>query len=139
MCIRDRSLTGNLSLQFLICKNLFSSFNLGAEDDDSESGLTIPYVTIGAKYTYLNYKETLFPYFESDLGVYFVKSLLVKDDVWMYYSERKSYFGGSLGTGLDLKMSPYVSLDINFKYHLFDFENINYGFITILSGIRVNL
>jgi hypothetical protein len=130
-----RKLLGDFTLQYKISKYFSAAFNISFENSNS---ITVSYLNFSTRYNYLNYKNTLLPYFDLGIGAYYGNELLVKDDVWMYYSDRKSYFGGSLGTGLDLKLSPYTTLDLNIKYHTFTFSEPRH-FFTVSTDLKFNL
>ncbi|MCX6157033.1 MAG: hypothetical protein WCK13_01000 [Ignavibacteriota bacterium] len=133
--VKGNKLLVDLTLRYKFSNEFSSGFDINFEDDNSAA---VSYLNFDARYSYLNYRNTLIPYFEIGIGAYYGKELLAKDEVFMYYSETKSYFGGSVGTGLDLKLSPYAALDLNFKYHSFTF-NEPLHFFTVLACIRFNL
>ena len=139
--IDDKSGIVNFVIQYQFNNNFSAILNTAFIDVFSD--FDIFYTTIGVKYSYLNYKETLFPYIELDLGSYYSKVWIVTEDVWMTnsgYSGRKAFFGGSIGTGLDLKLSPFVTFDLNFKIHSFELvKNNSNNFFTILSMMKINL
>jgi hypothetical protein len=133
--MKERNLLGDFTAQYKISKDFSAAFNISFENDNS---VPVSYLNFSTRYRYLNYRNTLLPYFELGIGAYYGKELLAKDEVFMYYSERKSYFGGSAGTGLDLILSPYAALDLNVRYHSFNFDYTEH-FFTVLSDIRFNL
>jgi len=131
------SLLGNFLIQYQINKNLSANINTAFKFD---SKIEISYATIGGKYSYFNYKNTLLPYIGLDLGAYFYEASYVTEDTWIKYEGRKALLGGSIGTGLDLKMSKLATLDLNVKLHSFELarRHSNY-FITVLTNLRINL
>jgi len=130
-------LLGNFGIQYQINNNISIKLNTAFIPG---SGFEISYSTIGAKYTYLNYRNTLLPYFGLDMGAYFYDHYEVKYDVWREYAGRKALFGGSIGTGLDLKMSDLTTFDLNVKLPSFELGRSNSTyFITVLSNLRINL
>jgi hypothetical protein len=133
--MKESNLLGDFTMQYKISKDFSEAFNISFENDSS---IPVSYLSFSTRYNYIDYKNTLLPYLELGIGAYYGKELLVKEDVWMYYSERKSYFGGSIGTGLDLKLSPYAILDLNVKYHTFTFSEARH-FFTVLTDIKFNL
>lgn len=133
--IKVRNLLGDFKISYKISNDFSTDINVSIENGDATP---VSYLNLSAKYNYLQYRKTLYPYFEIGIGTYYGKELLVKDEVWMYYSERKSYFGGSIGTGLDIKLSPYAALGLNVKCHTFTFNEPQH-FFTVLTGISFNL
>jgi len=135
------TLLGNLGIQYQINKNISVKLNTAFVEN---SGFEISYSTIGAKYSYLNYENTLLPYFGLDMGAYFYKQYYVSTaplENWQVYKDegRKASFGGSIGTGLDLKMSNHTTFDINVKLHSFELAKSNSTyFITVLTALRIN-
>lgn len=135
--MNNSSLLVNFEIQYKINKDFSVNLNTALNENP---GFEISYSTIGAKYTYLNYNNTLLPYFGLDFGAYFYKDYKVIYDVWTEYTGRKALFGGSIGTGLDLKMSKLAALDLNVKLHSFELGKSNPTyFITVLSTLRFNL
>ena len=127
----------NFEIQYKINKDFSVNLNTALKDNP---GFEISYSTIGAKYTYLDYKNTLLPYIGLDFGAYFYDDYKVIYDVWTEYAGRKALFGGSFGTGLDLKMSKLATLDLNVKLHSFELGRSNSTyFVTVLSNLRFNL
>jgi len=132
--VKGNKLLGDLTLRYKFSNELSAGFDINFEDDNSAA---VSHLNFDARYSYLHYKNTLLPYFEIGIGTYYGKELLAKDEAFMYYSETKSYFGGFLGTGLYLKLSP-AAIDLNVKYHTFTFNEARH-FFTVLTSISFNL
>jgi len=137
LSMNKSSLLGNFLIQYQINKNLSANINTAFKVD---SKIEISYATIGGKYSYFNYENTLLPYIGLDLGAYFYEDFKARYDDWPEYVGRRALLGGSIGTGLDLKMSKLATLDLNVKLHSFELarSNSNY-FITVITNLRINL
>ena len=137
--LKETTLLGNLYLQFEFSEGFFATLNTSIEDGNTGTGVS--YVNSGIRYSLVNYKSTLYPYVETELGLYFVDypiAFTLEYGTNTNYETDNQLFGYNIGTGLDFRLSPLVTLDINVKFHSFNI-NDKKNFFTFLSIFKFNL
>jgi len=138
--LKETSIIGNLFFQCEFSERLFATLNTSIEDRNSGTGL-ISYVNSGIRYSLINYRNTLYPYIETELGLYFVN---VQFFDWGFEDPESDsepgnpLFGYNIGTGIDLRISPLATVDINVKFHSFNLEDKK-NFFSFLSILKFNL
>ena len=138
--LKETSVIGNLFFQCEFSERLFATLNTSIEDRNSGTGL-ISYINSGIRYSLINYRNTLYPYFETELGIYFIKNQYVQtwgNGTEINYAPDNPLFGYNIGTGIDLRISPLTTVDINVKFHSFNFGDKK-NFFTFLSILKFNL
>ncbi len=138
--LKESAVIGNLFLQFEYSEGLFTTMNASIEDRNTGTGF-VSYLSSGTRFSLLNYENTLYPYIETELGFYFVN---VQFFDWGFEDPKSNsepgnpLFGVNIGTGLDLRLSPLATVDINVKFHSFNM-NDKKNFFTFLSILKFNL
>jgi hypothetical protein len=138
--LKETNMIGNLVIQYEFNEGLYAVMNISLEERNTGSGI-VSYVSSGLRYSLLNYRNTLYPYFETELGLYFVNYPNVHPDEYTNDFNDvldNQLFGYNIGTGMDLRLSPLVTLDINFKFHSFNVDNKR-NFFTYLTILKFNL
>lgn len=137
--LKETALLGNLFLQFEFSEGIFATMNTSLENGYTDP--KVSYISSGIKYSLMNYKNTLYPYFETELGLYFVdySYTFTFENIGNTNSQTNNQlFGYNVGTGLDFRLSSLVTLDINVKFHSFNI-NDKKNFFTFLSIFKFNL
>jgi hypothetical protein len=138
--LKETAMIGNIFFQYEFCEGIFAALNTSLEESNTGTGI-VSYVSSGLRYSLLNYRNTLYPYFETELGLYFVNYPNVHPDEYTNDVNDvldNQLFGYNIGTGMDLRLSPLVTLDINFKFHSFNVDNKR-NFFTYLTILKFNL
>lgn len=138
--LKESAVIGNLFFQYEFSERFFVILNTSIEDRNTGTGV-ISYVNSGIRHSLINYRNTLYPYFETELGLYFVGYTYVHpfENVGNTNSPTDNQlFGYNVGTGLDFRLSPLVTLDINVKFHSFNMDDKK-NFYTFLSILKFNL
>jgi len=138
--LKQTAMIGNIFFQYEFCEGIFATLNSSLEKGYTET-VKVSYISSGVRYSLFNYRNTLHPYIETELGLYIINIPDVHTDE--YINDRNDdlesrLFGYNIGTGIDLRLSPLVTLDINFKFHSFNVDNKR-NFFTYLTILKFNL